>query len=236
MMYGTAIAASERKYVKPVTWTHVLSTVSEQPNWCFDRFRLYTADSQTVVQARRADGTLIDEQVFSDPNYGWGGDFEASFMFDFSYNTAKEEIKIYIANIPEGATFQQLYARDGHAGTAVRYSEDPNAAGMATHDAELTYVNMGFFKFDYADHNVVFVYLGWQNLHTIDGADQFHGRTLDVRNNSLPATTLDDILIGCDTIGHSGGYLYLSGNNGRTTASDAAHASLLSKSWTIDIS
>jgi hypothetical protein len=174
----------------------------------------------------------LDTQLFRTPGYGWGGDFEASFLFDFSYNTGKEEIEIFIKNI-KASTFQQLYAVNAHAGSAVRYSEDPAAAGMT--NAELSYINFNLLPFKYGgvSDTTVFVYLENQGLAGIGGADQFHGKTLDISGNSLSSTDIDQLVIGCDNNGRSNGYLKITGNAARTAASDAAWASLGTKTWTL---
>lgn len=235
--YGGSLAwrAIDQYCVQDADWTLILKTRSKQPNWCLNRFRLYTADSNTLVQARKPDGTVIDTQVFSDPNYTWGAAFEHSFMFNLSYNTTQHEVEIYITGVPVGAKFQQLYAMDAHAGTAVRYAEDPAASGMGTYDAELTLVNFEFLRFDegHPSSTTSFVYIENENIHTILGADKFYGKTLDVSNNSLDSATIDSLIIGCDNQGRTNGYLKISGNAARTSASNTAWTSLGNKGWTL---
>jgi len=220
-----------RRFQEPV-YVPVFRTTSNSSNWCFNRFRLYTANVNTMVQARLADGTIIDTQQYRTSGYTWGGDFEASFLFDFSFNATNEEISIFITGIG-AATFQQCYAYTGHAGTAVRWTEDINIAEGIS-NAALKYVNMGLMKFNNTPE-VCFVYLENQGIYEIEGADQFYGKTLELSNNNIPALTADEIIIGCDNNGMGVGYLYLAGNNGRTAASDAAWNSLTAKGWTLTI-
>ncbi len=210
----------------------VFKTTSNSSNWCFNRFRLYTASANTMVQARKADGTIISTQLYSDPAYTWGADYEASFLFDFSFNTTNEEISIFITGIGTAA-FQQCYAYTGHAGSAVRWYEDANITQGIT-NAQLKYVNLGFLKFN-STPDVCFVYMENQGIYEIDGADQFYGKLLDVRNNNIPALTADQIIKGCNNNGMGVGTLYLSGNNGRTAASDADWNSLVAKGWNLNI-
>lgn len=212
----------------------MFKTKSSKPNWCFHRFRLYTADANTIVEARRPDGTILDTQLFRPVGSTWGGGFEHGFLFDFSYNTAKEDIEIYIRGIGS-SKFQQVYAVYGHAGSAVRYAEDPAASGMT--NAELSYVNMELLKFDYGGtaDATTFVYLENQGLNSLGaGANQFFGKTINVSGNNLPSTEIDQLVLGCDNNGKSvAGYLNISGNSPRTAASDAAWASLGTKGWNL---
>jgi len=207
-------------------------TISSNNTWCFHRFRLYTANSITFAEARMADGTVIDRQLFSTPGYVWGGGFEASFYFDLSFNTANDPIEIWLINIPTGATFQQLYAVGAHAGLAVRYSEDANITGMS--NAQLTYLNMGLLKFTNG-FSVSIVYLENQGLTKIDGGQEFRGKTLDISGNALPAADIDDCIIGADLSGGSSGYMDWSGgtNEVPTIASRPAYDRLVTKSWNL---
>jgi hypothetical protein len=213
-------------------------TNSNSSNWCFNRFRLYTADNTVMVQARKLDGTIIDTQPFRAANYGWGGDYEASFLFDFSFNTTNEEIEIYIQGLKPGMEFLQLYAYTGHAGSAVRWYEDANITEGIT-NAKLTYMNMGLLKFDQdypsSSRGVAFVYVENNGISEITQPDQFYGGIFDIRNCNISASEADQLIIGCDNQGRSGGTLLLSGNNGRTSASDSAWINLNTKSWSLDI-
>jgi len=177
---------------------------------------------------------VLDTQLFRTPGYSWGGDFEASFLFDFSYNTGKEEIEIYIKGIGT-ANFQQLYAVNAHAGTAVRYTEDPAAAGMT--NAELSYINFNLIPFKYGGvgDTTVFTYIENQGLTSIGSPNQFFGKTLDISGNSLSSSDIDQIIIGCDNNGRSNGSLNYTGNtNNPTFASRAAYDSLITKTWTVN--
>lgn len=223
-------AIKQSSYINP--WKLAFKTKSSKPNWCFHRFRLYTATSKTLVQARKADGTVIDTQLFRTPGYSWGGTFEHSFLFDFSYNTGKEEISIYIRDIGT-ATFQQIYAVRAHAGSAVRWFEDPAAVGMT--NAELTYVNFDLMPFKYGGiyDTTVFVYLENQGLTSIGGADKFFGKTLDISGNNLSSADIDKLVIGIFNNGRSNGYLKITGNSPRTSASNTAWFGLANKSWNL---
>jgi hypothetical protein len=226
------IELHKRRLSNKPKWYHILTTVSNNNTWCFHRFRLYTASSNTLLEARKPDGTVISRQLFRTPGYAWGGGFEMSAYFDLSSNIAKEPIQIWITGIGT-STFQQLYAVNAHAGSAVRYSgEDPNITGMT--NAELRYVNMGVLKFDY-DFSTSFVYIENQGLTKIDGGQSFRAKTLDISGNALPSSDIDDCMIGCDLSGgFTGNYKYSGGTNGLPTiASRAAYDALISKGWTI---
>lgn len=220
------------KHLSNISWKLAFRTKSNKPNWCFHRFRLYTATDNTLVQARKLDGTVIDTQLFRTSGYSWGGGFEHSFLFDFSFNTPKDEIEIYIKGIGT-STFQQLYAVYGHAGSAVRYAEDPAASGMT--NAELSYINFDLIPFKHGGVNdtTVFIYIENQGLTSIGGADQFYGKTLDISGNNLSSADIDQLVIGCSNNGRSNGYLKITGNAPRTSVSDAAWADLGAKSWTL---
>jgi len=226
-------AIKQRRLVD-IVWTLGLKTTSSSSNWCFNRFRLYTASTNTLVEARKADGTIIGRQLFRTAGYTWGADYEMSALFDFSFNTTNQEISIYFSGIG-ASTFMQLYAYTGHAGSAVRWSEDANVT-QSIINAKISFIDMGFFKFN---NNPVdgFVYLENQGINEIANPREFYGRVLDLRNNNISAATADELFIGCDLNAHqtSPGNLLLSGNNGRTSASDAAAISLSNKGWTNSI-
>ena len=219
----------------PRTWYHLFSTTSSNNTWCFHRFRLYTANTDTLLEIRLADGTVLDKQLFRTPGYGWGGYFEMSAYFDLSSNTTNAEIEIWITGIPTGASFQQIYAVAAHAGSAVRYSgEDPNITGMS--NAQLTYFNMGVLKFEYSDFATTNVYIENQGLTHIEGGRLFRGKTLDISGNALPSADIDDCIIGANISGGTNGYLKWSGGtNGLPTfASRAAYDSLSAKAWSLN--
>lgn len=222
-------------------WTMILKTDSSRSNWCFNRFRLFNHDSNTLVQARKPDGTLISEQLFHDPT-GWestygGASYEHNFIFDLSFNTTNEEIEIYIKGVPVGAKFSQLYAVNAHAGTAVRYQEDPAATGYtATSGADLTYINMDFLKFD-QDPSGAFLYVEYQNLTDINSPYEFYGRVIDVSNNNLDSSDIDQLITGIDengvqpsTIGGASCILKIDAGL-RTLNSQASWNSLIDKGW-----
>jgi hypothetical protein len=229
-----------RLFGSAIDYQLAFKTRSSKANWCFHRFRLFgltqNADGSTpgtFVQARKADGTIIDTQLFRSANYSWGQAYEHSFLFDLSFNTAKDEIEIYIGGVGDGK-FDQLYAVYAHAGSAVRWAEDPAASGMS--NAELSYINFAFMKFSngYPSTTASIVYIENQSSPmTVAGPNQFHGHRLDIRNNGVSSAEIDQIIIGCDTQGRSNAYLSYEGNSDPTNASRAAYDNLINRGWTI---
>lgn len=223
-----------RRLSQAKNWTLIFKTTSNSSNWCFNRFRLYSPTADTLVEARKADGEIISRQSYRAVGYTWGSEYEASFLFDLSFNTTNSEISIFITEM-DNAKFQQCYAYTGHAGSAVRWTEDTNITQGIT-NTQLKYINLGVLKFD-SDPINGFVYMENQGISEIDGADQFYGRVLDLQNNNISAATADQLIIGCDNNAYqgSGGNLLLAGNNGRTSISDNAWNNLLAKKWTLSI-
>lgn len=216
-------------------WTHALSTRSNASNWCFHRFRIMNSAGVTV-QARKPDGTIIDTQPFHSGG-GWTtGTYEHDFMFDLSFNTAKDQIEIYIKGVT--SKFYQLYSVYAHAGSAVRWQDDPAASGMT--NGEISYINIDFLKFDGGTNDTRFLYLEDNGVEVIEGGRSVSARSIDIHNNpALTSDMVDDIIIGADNSGvqpsnANGQACYLVLTEGtRTAASDVAWQNLIDKGWTL---
>jgi len=224
--------------VQEDTYVLMLKTTSSNANWCMDRFRLYTPDSNTLVQARKPNGDIIGTQLFHDPNYsGWSpAPYEHTFKFDLSFNTTNDEIEIFVIGKTTAMKFQQLYAADGHATTGVRWGVDPGASGIS--NAQISYVNLDFLRFDYGA-STSFVYLENQGLTTIIGADEYYGRVIDVSGNNISSGDIDHLIVGIDNNGVQpsnvgGATCRLQIKSGlRTSTSTTAWNNLSTKGWSL---
>jgi hypothetical protein len=195
-------------------------TNSNSASWAFDRFRLYTADSNTYVQIKDHNGTIIGEQLFHSGG-GWTTNkFEHDFLFDLSGNTGNHEWEILIKGIPPSAKFKQIYS-------------NPTGFGSTRgKDADLTYWNLD--KANPINDSTTEAYLRLENqpLTLLDGALNVKAKYIYVQNTLLSPSNIDDLIIGADNYGITGGTLNYNGLS-PTSASKAAYDNLIAKSWTI---
>ncbi|WP_300440742.1 hypothetical protein [Christiangramia sp.] len=107
-------------------------TNSSSADWGFDRFRLFYPKWHTKVQVRRPDGSILGTKLFNTQD-----SFEHDFSFNLSENTGNEEYSVYIAGVPEGQDFNQLYAWP--SGFSASFGRDADLTYL-----DLTYVNIKF--------------------------------------------------------------------------------------------
>lgn len=218
----------------------MLKTTSNSSTWCFDRFRLYTADIGTMVQLRKENGVVLATKKFHDTKYFsvWNyASYDHTFFFDLSFNTNNDEISLFVTGKDTTMKFQQLYATDNHAGSGVRWGVDDNLTTIT--NAQVSYLNMDFLRFD-QDSSAGFVYLENQGLSTIIGADKFFGRVLYINGNNLTSADIDQVIVGIDnngvqpsTVGGQACILQIDAGL-RTSASASAWSSLTTKGWTLN--
>jgi hypothetical protein len=239
---GTAWRAIDPYCVQDDGYEFIFATNSQAPNYCLDRFRLIQGNFPTAeIQLRKPDGTVVDTQLFRDVDNPWTGfnTYDHTFMFDLSSNTSGEDWEFYLKN-PSNYKFDQLYADiNNSAGTAIRYPSsgsdgDPEATGMTT--AQITVINFNTLKFDYnfPSNTTSYVIVHNQNIHTILGADKFYGHRLYIDGNpNITSNDIDQLIIGIDAIGRTGGLLEIDAGK-RTSVSSTAWSSLQSKGWTLN--
>jgi hypothetical protein len=212
------------------------TTDSQATNYCLDRFRLQPYSGTAYAQLRKPDGTVLSTQLFHDVNASWTGyaNYDHTFMFDLSWNTSKGDAEIWVSYDSSTQTFQQIYATDGHAGTAVRWGNhaghsDPAAAGMV--NGGITSVNFETLKFG---GDGTHLWLDNQGMKRIIGGLSCKAQYIRINGNPIiPSADIDNLIIGCDNFGRTSGTLKIDSGK-RTSTSTTAWNNLQSKGWTLE--
>jgi hypothetical protein len=137
----------------------------------------------------------MDTQDFS------AGGYEHEFSFDLSGNIDNEELSVYIAGVPAGASFLQAYAYPtGYSGTYGR-------------NAEITFWDFSQVNLvDGGVNGIGRIRLENNPVTTLAGLEHIAAGEINFTNCQLDAETLADALIGIDNSGVLNGSFSYSGN------------------------
>jgi hypothetical protein len=227
-MKNTRIGASERRWKNPPTddeYVLVGRTISNDSTWCFDRLRMYSNSTTALVQLRwRSNGQIIDTQPFH-AGGGWtASTFEHDFTFDLSANTNNDEIDIMMTGLSTNPNdMTEVYAYP----TGYSASRGKNS--------QITYWDLNYFNAlnNGATHGYFIV--RDNPLSTLKGANLTGAIYMMVKNCNLDSQTLDDLMVGLDSTGYTGGTYDYTNNAGNPTAAVRSnYLSLKAKSWTIE--
>jgi hypothetical protein len=210
--------------LEEANWLPVAVTTSNSSTWAFDRLRLYTANWATRVQIRYENGDIVASELFHKGG-GWTADtFEHDFTFDLSFNTANDNLVVYISGIPTGANFTQVYA-------------NPTGFGATRNkDADIKY-----WYLDYVNPSD-YLRLENQPIEILYFTENYQGQAvinaLNVRVDGTPlgAIWLEAILVWLDANGKSNGtlnYENCPNASGMRAQYRQNYDNLINKGWTI---
>lgn len=198
---------------RDMTYYMAGKTRSNSATWAFDRFRLYNPDQYTTVMVKDHNGNVIGEQPFSTDL-----SFEHTFTFDLSGNVNNDEWEIFIKGVPPNARYEQIYAYP------TGYSATRNK------DADISYWNLNVVNPVGGSTTDAYLRLNNQPLTFIEGALEVNSKFIYVNGTQLPPDNIDELIIGADLSGITGGTFDYTGL-APTSASKSSWDSLKAKSW-----